>query len=318
MSRISIAVCCLAGLVLLPRAAVADEDSLTGALTQPPGQRHDVGGFQLHIHCEGKGTPVVVLDSGVGGFSLEWTAVQDALSRYTKVCAYDRAGYGWSEMGPLPRTISHVGRELHALLHAADLAPPYILVGHSFGGYSVQYFARTWKNEVAGMVLVEASHPEQNERLPRGKHEDRPSIGPGGRSTYINTQVRLHPNFPPEYESLALKLLQNRMTALTIREELLNYPLSARQILFAGELPRVPLVVLTRGQRVWPHTELGDALEATWMQLQDELAHLVPGTVHLIAEDSGHSIHMDEPGLVVTAIQTMLNRMDRDPAVAGR
>lgn len=139
---------------------------VSDALKNPPGQRLNVGGYKLHINCQGEGRPVVILDAGVGGFSLEWQAVQSSLARQTKVCAYDRAGYGWSDMGPLPRTTARVGQELHTLLHKARLNPPYVLVGHSFGGYSVQYFARTWSDEVAGLVLVDSSHPEQVERLP--------------------------------------------------------------------------------------------------------------------------------------------------------
>lgn len=288
------------------------------ALSRPPGQRFDVGGYKLHLHCRGEGRPVVILDAGVGGFSLEWQPVQASLSRHTKVCAYDRAGYGWSDMGPLPRTTKRIGKELHTLLQAAQLKPPYIIVGHSFGGYSALYYARRWSEEVAGLVLVESSHPEQEDRLPSTDTRKRVTIPPGGRSIYIRQQMRVHPNYPQDHAALALQLLQTWKSALTVREEMLNYALSARQVRQAGNLPEVPLVVLSRGRRVWPYTEQGDALESTWMVLQDELAHLLPNTVHLIAEDSGHSIHMDEPGMVISAVNTMLNRMDNSAAMVGR
>ena len=102
----------------------------------------DVGGFRLHINCQGEGEPTVVLDSGAGGFSLEWVNIQKALSPQTRVCAYDRAGYAWSDMGPLPRTSRRIVGELKTLLEKGDIPGPYILVGHSFGGFNVQYFAR--------------------------------------------------------------------------------------------------------------------------------------------------------------------------------
>lgn len=302
-------------LMLMPFRLMA-EPAFEYDLAHPPGQRLDVGGYKLHINCLGDEGPVVILDAGVGGFSLEWLTVQKVLSRHAVVCAYDRAGYGWSDMGPLPRTTARISEELRSLLQAAALAPPYILVGHSFGGYSIQHFARTHGDEVAGLVFVDASHPEQVERLPKAEREHRPSV-PGGRSVYIMQQMRVHPNYPEGQATLALELSRSWKSALTMREELMNFSMSARQVRQAGSLPDVPIVVLTRGRRVWPHTAHGDALEATWMQLQDELAHLLPGAVHLIAEDAGHSIHMDEPGIVISAVNTMLNRME-GPAVAGR
>lgn len=286
-------------------------------ISHPPGELIDVGGYRLHIHCAGDSGPVVILDAGVGGFSLEWLPVQKALSKHAVVCAYDRAGYGWSDMGPLPRTTAHISGELHSLLHAADLSPPYILVGHSFGGYSIQHFARTYSDEVAGLVFVDSSHPEQVERLPKAERKRRTVTVPGARSVYVMRQMRLHPNYPKGQETLAMELLRSWKSAKTIREEMQGFPISARQVRQAGALPDVPIVVLTRGRRVWPYTEHGDALEATWMTLQDELAHLLPGAVHLIAEDAGHSIHMDKPGIVISAVNTMLNRMDGN-AVAGR
>lgn len=303
-------------LALLPCALLAQPPPVF-EVDKPPGQRYDVGGFKLHINCMGQGSPVVVLDAGVGGFSLEWMPVQKALSEHTKVCAYDRAGYGWSDMGPLPRTTAHISYELHQLLHAAQLKPPYILVGHSFGGYSVQHFARSYPEEVAGMVLVDSSHPEQVERLPTTQKQRRRTAIPGGRSVYMLPRVQLHPNYPEAYVPIAHQLLSSWKSILTVREEMLNFKLSADQVRSAGELPDVPLLVLTRGLRVWPYNDYGDAMEVMWMTLQDELAQLEPKAVHLIAEQSGHSIHMDEPGLVINAVGTMFNRIDND-AVAGR
>src|SRR5690349_3053542 len=99
-----------------------------------PGQLVDVGGFRLHINCVGTGSPTVVLDAGLGGSSLDWNLVQAELGRITRVCAYDRAGMGWSDPSPQPRTPGQIGRELHTLLTNAGIAGPYVLVGHSLAG----------------------------------------------------------------------------------------------------------------------------------------------------------------------------------------
>ena len=123
-----------------------------------PGQRVDVGGYRLHIHCVGEGSPTVVLDAGLGGFSLDWSLVQPELAATTRVCAYDRAGYGWSDPSPDARTPSQIADELHTLLVNAGIQGPYVLVGHSAAGKHVRLFANRYPQAVVGMVLVDARH----------------------------------------------------------------------------------------------------------------------------------------------------------------
>ena len=127
----------------------------------PPGEMVDVGGYSLHINCVGQGSPTVVLDAGSGEMSAHWVWVQREVSDTTRVCAYDRAGMGWSEMGPQPRDAKQISSELHALLTKAGIDGPYVLVGHSFGGLYMQTYAARYPDEVAGVSLVESSHPEQ-------------------------------------------------------------------------------------------------------------------------------------------------------------
>jgi len=121
-----------------------------------PGQLVDVGSYRLHIQCVGAGSPTVVLDAGLGGSSLDWSLVQSELGRTTRVCAYDRAGMGWSDPSPQPRTPRQIADELHALLTNAGIAAPYVLVGHSLAGKNVRLFTIAHPDQVAGMVLVDA------------------------------------------------------------------------------------------------------------------------------------------------------------------
>ena len=130
----------------------------------PPGELVDVGGHSLHINCVGEGSPTVILESGSGATSVDWANIQPEVANTTRVCAYDRAGSGWSEPGPGPGDPQQIAGELHTLLGNAGIDGPYVLVGHSFGGLYVRMYAELYPNEVEGMVLVDSSHPEQSKR----------------------------------------------------------------------------------------------------------------------------------------------------------
>lgn len=121
----------------------------------PPGRLIDLGTHRLHLRCEGDGTPAVVFEAALGASSLSWILVQPAVARVTRACSYDRAGFGWSEPGPPPRTAGRLAAELYALLDRAGVPGPYILVGHSFGGLVARLFAARHADEVAGMILIE-------------------------------------------------------------------------------------------------------------------------------------------------------------------
>ena len=160
----------------------------------PPGQMVDVGGYSLHINCVGQGSPTVVLDGGSGGFSAQWVRVQREVSGTTRVCAYDRAGMGWSEMGPDPRDARQITSELHTLLSKGGIEGPYVLVGHSFGGMYMQTYANLYPDEVAGVALVDSStDPDQFSQRP----EARDSYEPQKQRSAVGSQlVRLGVSLP--------------------------------------------------------------------------------------------------------------------------
>ena len=135
----------------------------------PPGQMVDVGTHSLHINCVGQGSPTVILDAANLGMSAHWVRVQQQLAQTTRVCAYDRAGMGWSGPGPEPRDARQISSELHTLLKGADTEGPYVLVGHSYGGLYARMYAARYPNHVAGVALVDSSHPEQFTRSPEGR-----------------------------------------------------------------------------------------------------------------------------------------------------
>lgn len=126
----------------------------------PPGQLVDVGGHKLHLYCTGEGAPTVILDASFPGQVSNWVWIQSQIARVTRVCAYDRAGHGWSDLGPAPRDAKQFASELHTLLDKANEPGPFVLVGHSLGGLYVREFAEMYPDRVAGMVLIEGSHPD--------------------------------------------------------------------------------------------------------------------------------------------------------------
>jgi pimeloyl-ACP methyl ester carboxylesterase len=120
-----------------------------------------LGGHQLHFNCTGKGKPTVIIEGGFEEFSFDWVLVQSKVENFTRICTYDRAGYAWSDNGPLPRTFAQINLELHDALAKLDEHGPFVLVGHSFGGPIVRNFANVYPGDVAGIVLVDAVSEDQ-------------------------------------------------------------------------------------------------------------------------------------------------------------
>jgi pimeloyl-ACP methyl ester carboxylesterase len=124
-----------------------------------PGRLVDVGGWRLHLNCTGQAggsQPTVILEAGIGDFSVEWSLVQPGVAKYARVCSYDRAGDGWSDLGPYPRTMHQLVYELHTLLDKGGVHQPFVLVGHSYGGWLVRLYAYTYPSEISGIVLIDA------------------------------------------------------------------------------------------------------------------------------------------------------------------
>src|SRR4051812_33902159 len=135
--------------------------------TPPPGQLVDIGGYRLHVWCTGEGAPAVILDTGLGGTSADWGFVQPDVARFTRVCSYDRAGMGYSDPGPSPRTARRIARELAELVVRSGIPGPVVLVGASIAGFDVRVFASDHPERAAGLVLVDASHEDQAHEVPR-------------------------------------------------------------------------------------------------------------------------------------------------------
>jgi pimeloyl-ACP methyl ester carboxylesterase len=272
----------------------------------PPGEIVDVGGHNLHIVCRGEGAPPVVLDAGMGEAWVTWSKVQPALARTTRACSYDRAGIGYSDPGPLPRTSARIAEELHALLHGAGVAGPYVLVGHSFGGYNVRLFASRYPREVAGIVLVDASHEDQWRRFPRPVVEEAERMQEQLREAAERAERGersgpVVPNLPP---AVASRPAWYR----ALYEEYRSVEESAAELRGVDRHLAVPLVVITGGRQAPTRTtpEVRAEVRRVWDELQAELVGLSPEGVRIVARRSGHSVHRDKPKVVVSAIESLV------------
>ena len=277
-----------------------------------PGQLVDVGPYEMHIYCIGSGSPAVILDSGMGDTYVSWQKVQPQIARFTQVCSYDRAGIGFSYYTRHPSTSKDFAQELHILLHNAGVPPPYVLVGHSMGGFDVRLFATLYRSEAAGMVLVDSSHPQQQKRLP-------PAINDLD-ATWLREQEFFEFTMPfgiPRLMGFCGKDAAVRAVDCnfhSVREnvaELKAVSESAAQTAATGSLGDMPLVVLSHDPDT-PQLDLPEDLvkpaNDAWQQMQEELTRLSTRGRQIIAKNSGHYIQLDRPDLVVEAVRSVVGQ----------
>jgi pimeloyl-ACP methyl ester carboxylesterase len=278
-----------------------------------PGQFIDVGGYEMHIDCLGQGTPTVILDSGLGDSYISWRKVQPRIAQFTRVCSYDRAGLGYSDSSPRPRTSKDIAEELHLLLHKARIPPPYLLVGHSMGGFNVRLYANLYRNEVAGMVLVDSSHPEQQNRFPPALND----LDASWRREEEFLEFAMPFGVPrllgfcgkdPEVRAAECNF-HNVQASVA---ELKSIAESAGQTKSAGSLGDMPLTVVSQDPDTPQYDLPEDLVRPTndaWQQMQRELAQLSTRGTQVMAQGSAHYIQLDRPDVVIEALRKILDQV---------
>jgi pimeloyl-ACP methyl ester carboxylesterase len=278
-----------------------------------PGRLVNIGSVKMHLDCAGEGSPTVILESGLGDSYVSWRKVQPQMAKFTRVCSYDRAGLGFSDSSPRPRTSRVIAEELHALLHAADIAPPYVLVGHSMGGFDVRLFASLYRSEVAGMVLVDSSHPEQDNRFP----PELKNMEGSWRREAEFLEYTMPFGIPRlldlcETDALSRAAECNFHSARENVAELKAFSESAAEAAAAGSLSDLPLAVLShdpdRPSSDLP-ADLAKPTNDAWEKMQEELAHLSSKGTQAIAKNSGHYIQIDRPEMVINAVHSVVEQV---------
>jgi pimeloyl-ACP methyl ester carboxylesterase len=272
------------------------------APSSTPGfQTADIGDKELRYKCEGQGTPAVIVEQG-GGISLEtvfswkspvgWAVIVPKLAKETTVCVYDRAGLGRSSKVTSPRTSFDTAADLQRLLTKIGIAPPYVIAGQSLGGMNARAFASTHPHAVAGLVLIDSSHPDQLERIARV--------------------------LPPRTadESPFLAGFRDGPDQKALGGEWYDFKANSDLFRKAGALGDTPMIVLTRSAHAKQEgpvpEEWNDAIRPVWGELQQELAGLSTNSKHIVASKAGHNIQLDEPDLVLDAILDIVSQV-REP-----
>lgn len=252
-----------------------------------------------------------MFDSGLGGSSLDWTLVQPQVASFTRACTYDRAGYAWSDPGPLPRDSEQIVSDLEELLGAGSVAAPYVLVGHSLGGLIVQRFARRHPKRVAGLVLVDATHEDQFRRL----EEALTRSGQAHPRSIVSarTAYRPHESLPEDVRRLA-DAFAARAQSIVVTESELRFLRKAASSAAApaGNLPDVPLVVISHRVMRPAASARAARLADLWMEMQLELAARTRHSKHVIAATDDHYVHIREPETVISAVRDVVEQYRRE------
>lgn len=320
--------CCLAS----AHASFAQSDTLPPL--PPPGRLVDLGGWRVHLNCTGERSarqPTVILEAGAGGFSVDWSLVQPQVAKFARVCSYDRAGLGWSDLGPRPRTLHQIVWELHTLLDKGGERPPYLFVGHSYGGIIGRQYAFTYPKQIVGLVLEESGHERGVAVMRDGKMVRLVETATGAAVPEVKTSGPLHVSDIPPAIRTQIEAAARQMVAKSTRTGL---PPDAQRMRtwsygqtkhwatndnpFEGEelktllerwtgaphpLGDMPVVILSRGIADASEPEV----EREHERNQTELLRLSTRSRQIIAKRSRHEIMLDEPELEVAAIRDVLN-----------
>jgi pimeloyl-ACP methyl ester carboxylesterase len=287
------------------------------AVYRPQGRLFIVDGYKMHLYCTGEGSPTIVLDAGLGNDSLIWANVQPTLSKTTRVCSYDRAGFGWSDLQPRPRDAHRITDQLHALLTLGGIKGPMVLMGHSIAGLYIRDYAVRYPQNVSGLVFVDGSTPLQEDRFP-------------GRTKFVLFKAKLELlqtkwlyvlgiprvtgdcNIGEGFEISAAKMLsedQCRATLYTALErEDEDFHQSGEETIHTGPFGDLPILIFSQDNHP-SGSEPRSKVDEIWDQMQEELKRLSTRSRRIIAKDSGHYIQVERSDLLNAEVTNFVRQL---------
>jgi pimeloyl-ACP methyl ester carboxylesterase len=327
------------GAVVVSAGANAWLSSRGLRLHPPPGSFYTVNGTKIHLDCTGQGSPTIILEAGLGDDFLQWRKVQPALSQLTRVCSYDRAGYGWSGPPAGTRDSIAIADQLHALLQQTGIGGPIVLMGHSAGGLHIRQYATKYPAGIVGMVFIDASTPGQFDALPpqlTAPDDLRwPKIqtflgiprwrGQCGQHEW--TGMGAVPSDSPETIEW-LKADDCLVSVLTTtEEEEAAFPLSGQEAGKTGPFGDTPILIFSEDPDYIPAfwtqfypASLHKQFAKTWNSLQDNLKSLSTRSRRIVARKSSHYVQIDRPELVIAEVGAMIRMLQGSappPAIYG-
>lgn len=276
-----------------------------------PGRIYRVNGYKMRIDCTGAGSPTLVLDAGLGNDGLIWGKVQPELSRTTRVCSYDRAGFGWSEATPGPQDADHIAEQLHGLLDQAGIDGPIVLMGHSIAGIYIRAYASHFPQHVAGLIFVDGSTPLQMEHFPadvqaRMKKTETmafvlgKAVVPLGLLRVLGQCSQIPAGFAPGAgKMLAEDNCEPRVKAS--EREMNNFQQSGNETVHTGPYGNLPILIFSQDPNLHADilsAKMGKEVSATWNEMQDNLKALSTRSRRIIAKGSTHYVQIDRSDLV--------------------
>jgi pimeloyl-ACP methyl ester carboxylesterase len=303
--------------------------SIENRRLKPPGQLIDIGGYKLHLYSKGQGNPTVVIDHSLGG--IDGYFLVEEIAKLTRVCIYDRAGYGWSDSSPKPRYSEQIVQELDALLTQACIEPPYILVGDSFGSYNVRLYAHHFPEKVVGIVLTDGLHEEVMLNMSLSLVALKlffmsgfaistlasalgivRLLGSVGMFELIKKELR---NFPDEILQKVKRSFYHPQHWITMWREMWNLEASGHQVRQVGNFGELPIISIKAStffnSSLWNLYMPIKAADQLRERMHAELLKLSTDCTQLQATRSGHFVWVDEPEIILAAIQEVLQKLDR-------
>jgi pimeloyl-ACP methyl ester carboxylesterase len=292
------------------------------AIYPPPGKLYQVGGYDMHLYCTGEGSPTLVLEAGAGAESIVWVKVQPELSKLTRVCSYDRAGYGWSAPRPGPRDADTVAQQLHALLQQAGITGPLVLMGHSMGGIYIRDYASQYPQGIKGLIFLDPGTPTMEQHQSPELHAATAIRAPFYYSLVAVAMLGLHRpagSCAPEPgldEPAGKRFAQLECGKLlnSVWTEYKSEPQSEAETMNTGPYGDLPVLIISRDTKLAGQTQgltpkLAAEFLAFWDQEQEDLKRLSTRSRRIIAKGSGHQIQLDRADLLNREVAVFIQQI---------